>query len=70
MNICFGYLAFVKLVELKNRNHDCRVKNDAKKTLKKRKWTYLAEMKTLIRKLIVNSTEPAKKPALTAKIGK
>jgi len=40
------------------------------KTLKKRKWTYLAEMKTLIRKLIANSTVPTKKPALTAKIGK
>jgi len=66
----FGYLAFVKLVYLQNRNHDARVKNDAKHAKKKRKWTYLAEMKTLIRKLFVNLTVPAKNPALTAKTGK
>ena len=46
------------------------LKTTPKTLLKKRKWTYLAEMKTLIRKLIVISTVPAKKPVLTARVGK
>ena len=46
------------------------LKTTPKTLKKKRKWTYLAEMKTLVRKMMVNSTVPAKKPALTAKVGR